>query len=85
MYFKTRESCREAVKKINTAMGKKVFKSSTSKRLEGWTPKFEGGTLQLTKKLNIFKKKPKITLMFDRYGGIVKVSYKKQHKSTSIK
>lgn len=81
MHFKTRESCREAVKQVNTAMGKKMFKSPTSKHIEGWTPKFEGGTLHLPRQsLKLLRKKPKITLMFTNYGGIVKVSYKKPRK-----
>lgn len=39
------------------------------------------GTLHLpVESLKLLKRKPKIKLYFDYYGGIVKVSYKKSHK-----
>lgn len=86
MYFKTRESCREAVKHVNSVMGGKVFKSPTSKHIEGWKAKFTVGTLYLPRQsLKLLRNKPKIVLMFDEYGAIILVSYKKQHKYTLTK
>lgn len=86
MYFKTRESCREAIKHVNSVMGKKVFKSPTSKHTEGWKPWFVEDTLHLPRKsLKLLRNKPKIVLMFDKHGGTILVSYKKQHKLTLTK